>query len=235
MKASPWLVAAGIAGLLYAFEPSRREVRRVINGTARAARSSVSNALPTSKPKSATTSAPKTRNANDALPVRLEPYRKAFERASDGNGVRLTLLGAVSERENRNADPYATRLEPGLLIQPWFAAAAITRGGGLKLDQLATSYGLMQLLGITATAELGWKGTAAKLSDPVTNVELATRYLARCIARQRGVMYGLVMYNGGPGAVQRVKDGDLKHPSFEYAKDVIARERRIRAEYVSSA
>jgi hypothetical protein len=162
-----------------------------------------------------------------SLPDGLEPYRTIIEWSCGQNKIRVSLFGALCERENRTFDPTARRFEAGLLVQPWFNVCLL-KNGTWTPGQFASSYGLTQILAATAVCDLGWNGNVDTIIQPKTNIELGARYLAKCLKQQNGnLLLALVRYNGGGGAVAAVNGSSLAHPSYEYALDVLAREKRI--------
>jgi hypothetical protein len=218
------IVLASLAGvgILVILSP---EGQRFLNGLLGSATRA---ATKPAKPATSTTPA----RPRDALPQGLEMYRKPIEWSCDANKVRVSLLGALIERENRTFNPAAKRTEMHLTLAPWFIACLAPNSGAWTPIDFASSYGFVQILAATAVCDLKVKDLSPEtITLPKTNIELGARYLAKCIKLQKGdVLMGLVRYNGGGGAVQAVQAGNVQHPSFEYANDVIQRERRIIAD-----
>ncbi|MGK0618660.1 transglycosylase SLT domain-containing protein [Meiothermus cerbereus] len=161
------------------------------------------------------------------LPSGLEPYRKQLIAAAQGNGIKPSLLAALSLQENRRSDPSITldnRPEGWITNNRSFDEA---RKRGWTDAQLARVYGLTQIKGATAIT-VGYKGTPEGLLNPRTNLELGARYLARQIRQEKSVRMGLVRYNGGNLAVAAVRRGE-NHFSAKYADMVLARQRLLEA------
>jgi soluble lytic murein transglycosylase-like protein len=167
------------------------------------------------------------RNPKNALPAGLERYRRMIEKSCAANRLRVSLLGALIERENARFDPRAVRPEPGLLGREWAVNAIVAHMGDTWQPlEMATSYGLTQILALVAVAELGWKGTKAKILEPDVNIELGARYLRRMLSKYKSESEALAAYNGGGAAVAAMRAGRA-HTSSDYARDVMAREARI--------
>ncbi|GIW32567.1 MAG: hypothetical protein KatS3mg071_2741 [Meiothermus sp.] len=167
------------------------------------------------------------------LPSGLEPYRKQLIYAARGNGIKPSLLAALSLQENRRSDPRITldnRPEKWITDSTYFDAA---RKRGWTNAQLARVYGLTQIKGATAIT-VGYKGMPEGLLDPRVNLELGARYLARQIRAQKSVRMGLVRYNGGNLAVAAVRRGE-DHFSARYADMVLARQQLLEAGLVQEA
>lgn len=72
----------------------------------------------------------------------------------------------------------------------------------------------MQVLGLTARSQLGFRGDDDDLFDPALNVELGTRYLAWQYSRYQDWELAAVAYNAG--SVLRNSDGSLIEVSQNY-------------------
>ena len=121
-------------------------------------------------------------------------------------GLSKLLLKAVAIRES-SLDPRAYRFEKGfwdkyLRNNPeWM---------GRDIAEVSASYGLMQLMYVVAW-EMGWRGVAEDLYNPVINIELGAKLLRSHldnIAKKgicnkfwnlRPVTVALCRYNGGAG------------------------------------
>lgn len=168
-----------------------------------------------------------------ALPAGLEPYRKALIAAARANGIKPSLLAALSLQENRRSDPKITlnnKPEGWIVGNKYFDPA---RRRGWTDEQLSRVYGLTQIKGATAIT-VGYTGLPAGLLNPRTNLELGARYLAKQIRAEKSVRMGLVRYNGGNVAVSAVKRG-ADHFSARYADMVLARQKLLEANRTSEA
>ncbi len=171
------------------------------------------------------------------LPSALEPWRAAIGNAATRNGVRETLLAAISVQEVRDSNPVASRYERG------FENAYITgkpiqlaaNAKGWTSQDLATSWGLMQVMGAVAW-EYGFRKQAAQLSSATLSFEYGARHLANFIARyykdqktkSSAEWLALVAYNGGHGAVlEWMRSQDSGIPAVQYANSVYQREQAI--------
>ena len=86
-------------------------------------------------------------------------------------------------------------------IPPELADAVAMVETGYRPDAVGSSgeIGLMQVMPATAR-QLGFRGTAAELADPATNIALGVRYLARAWALGRGdICRSLMKYRAGLG------------------------------------
>ncbi len=96
-------------------------------------------------------------------------------------------------------------------------ATVVSRAGAVGLMQImpATGRGLARQLGMTDF-------TVQSLSDPRTNIELGTYYLAQLLARYGGSEeLALAAYNGGPGSADRyVRSGTLPRETRRYIPTV---------------
>lgn len=90
-------------------------------------------------------------------------------------------------------------------LDPYLVAAVINAESGFREDEISSAgaVGLMQLLPTTA-AEVREGSVvtgvvdAARLTDPVVNIELGVRHLARLVRRYDSVPAALTAYNAGP-------------------------------------
>ncbi|GIW25790.1 transglycosylase SLT domain-containing protein [Meiothermus sp.] len=207
------LVIAGLAAAAAAAvvsEPGQRVVRSATSGVREAV-------APTRLP----------------LPAGLEPFRTALIAAARANGIKPSLLAALSLQENRRSDPTITlnnKPESWIVGNKYFDPA---RRRGWTDVELARVYGLTQIKGATAIT-VGYTGLPAGLLNPRTNLELGARYLAKQIRAEKSVRMGLVRYNGGNVAVSAVKRGE-DHFSARYADMVLARQKLLEARRLSEA
>lgn len=169
----------------------------------------------------------------ETLPPGLKPFASALRSASSRNGLRVTLLAALCMVENANFEPNAVRFESKLESASWVVAAAKKYHATPR--EMATSYGLTQILGATAYS-VGHKGTIADLKQkPSIPIELSARYLLERRKRWSGVSSDpkrrdelmLIAYNGGDGAVKKVLAGET-HSSQAYAARVLAFEVQLK-------
>jgi soluble lytic murein transglycosylase len=134
----------------------------------------------------------------------------------------------------------ASRLDPYVVL-------ALTRQESLfdpDAVSPAAAYGLMQLLVSTATRVAGRPVEPTTLFDPITNIDLGTRYLRQLLDRYQGnLAKALAAYNGGEDAVEKWErrapgtetDEFVETISYRetrhYVKQVLANYRRYRRLY----
>ena len=106
------------------------------------------------------------------------------------------------------------------------AVIGVESSGDAFAESPVGALGLMQLMPATAKAVahdhgLPWAGPRT-LADPVANVQLGVRYLARLLARYDDVETALAAYNWGPGRIgARLRNGEAL--PAEYARRVLRR------------
>ena len=109
-------------------------------------------------------------------------------------GLDPFLVCAVIEQES-GWNPWAVRFEPAFLrnyVKPVNPEAPSTRE-----ITLASSFGLMQIMGQVAV-EHGWRGGfLTELCDPDTGVDFGCRKLQQCFALHDADEAALLAYNGG--------------------------------------
>lgn len=107
------------------------------------------------------------------------------------------LVAAVCEQES-SWNPFAVRFEPGFLGR--YVKPVDPRSPSTLEVTKACSFGLMQVMGLTAV-ELGWQGKfLTELCDPETGMEFGCRKLRQCFTRFTDVSAALLAYNGGSAA-----------------------------------
>ena len=92
-------------------------------------------------------------------------------------------------------------------------------------EALATSWGLTQVLGATAWAELGFHEPPRAILDPVKNLKLGAHYLKKKFKKWGNVYEALLAYNGGDGAFYAYRAGNCYN--CQYADNVLAIQKRI--------
>jgi soluble lytic murein transglycosylase-like protein len=116
------------------------------------------------------------------------------------------LLAAVCEQES-GWNPFAVRYENGFLheyVKPVNPVSPTT----LEVTK-AMSFGLMQIMGLTAM-EFGWRGYyLTQLCDPEIGMEFGCRKLRHCLDLHSDRNVALLAYNGGS--------------NLNYAPEVLAR------------
>ncbi len=161
----------------------------------------------------------------DILPPRLKRFEREFSHALNKYYVDPALFAALVIQES-GGDPKASRYEPKYEAKNvtgksrWNKARAL----GWSDHDLATSWGLAQVLGATAW-EMGFHYPPAAILDPDANLKLGARYLRSKLAKWGNVYEALLAYNGGDGAVYAYRKGECHNCA--YANSVLAIKRRI--------
>ena len=165
-----------------------------------------------------------------SLPAEARPFAAEFAYALGKYPVNPLLLAALVKQES-GYNPQARRHEPDYQRKyvnghpRWNKARAL----GWTDEQLATSWGLTQVLGTTAWA-MDWHEPPAAILDPATNLTLGAKYLLGQIHRYGGdIKLALIAYNGGHGAVLAYERG-APHRSIRYAEKVLSIMDRYRQE-----
>jgi soluble lytic murein transglycosylase-like protein len=113
------------------------------------------------------------------------------------HGLDPAIVAAVCEQES-GWSPWAVRFEVGFLhnyVKPANPVSPTT----MELMK-ATSFGLMQVMGLVAM-ELGWRGYfLTELCDPDIGVDYGCRKLQKCFATHGDPEPSLRAYNGGGNA-----------------------------------
>lgn len=155
-------------------------------------------------------------------PGNIARWATEIEGAARKFSVDPHLLAAIMMQES-GGNPSAARLERGYMARyvsgnpRWDAA----RRMGWTDEQLATSWGLMQVLGTTAWADLGAHYPPSRIVEPDLNVRLGAKYLRKMLDRYGGDTFAaLLAYNGGPAAVNAWRTGDGFN--LDYAYNVLA-------------
>ncbi len=114
----------------------------------------------------------------------VEETNKLFCVMGKKYGIKKLLLKAIATRES-SLDERAFRYEPDYwprhkdwILKSWPELA------GRDVAELSSSYGLMQILFVTAWA-LGFRGTGEELYDPTTNVMLGAKLINQLISKVR--------------------------------------------------
>lgn len=113
-------------------------------------------------------------------------WRKLAEKWGRQTGCPPALVLAVIEQES-GGDPGATRHEPEYMKRYEARCREIARVCGLSLEDVATSYGLMQLM---LPLAWGYMGTAARkdpvaaLLDPDQNVRFGAAHLGVLLRKE---------------------------------------------------
>ena len=109
------------------------------------------------------------------IPHQLEDKRTPMQKASERHGVPIQLVSAIISQES-SGNASATRQENPALTGALTSIYDGARRAGWTNAQLATSYGLIQILGATAWGR-GYRGQPAGLFDPTTNLEYGMKHL----------------------------------------------------------
>lgn len=148
-----------------------------------------------------------------AFPTELE---QLITDAAQRHALPPKLVHAVVQKES-SGNPWSTRYEPGFYTR-YIAGKNVVHprppcSQSTEATLMATSFGLMQVMGATAR-DLGFDGTfLTALCDPFTGLEYGCRYLRSLIQRygwdQRA---GVAAYNAGSAV--RKPDGTFKNQDY---------------------
>lgn len=140
------------------------------------------------------------------------PISEQIDIVAVRHGLDPLLVAAIVQVESAGS-PWAIRYEPA-----WAARLDGRRGqpgvtSATERVQLSTSWGLMQVLGVTAR-ELGFKGPfLSALCAPAVGLEYGCRYLARQLRRYKGdVSDAIAAYNAG--TARRRDDGTYVNEDY---------------------
>jgi soluble lytic murein transglycosylase-like protein len=127
------------------------------------------------------------------------PYREEIRRAAWKHGLDPLLVEAIVWQESAGrADAF--RFEPAYYDR---YVAGKPEWATWEPRRVASSYGLMQIMYLTALAH-EWSGPPEGLFDIPTNLDIGCRILRRLLETFKfDVLKGLAAYNGGPGGVTR--------------------------------
>jgi soluble lytic murein transglycosylase-like protein len=132
-----------------------------------------------------------------------------------------TILAVMYHESGCN--PRAVRLEPHLYHSPEIIRRA--RGDEAERRFLASSWGVMQVLGATARG-MGYTLRPEEFAD--YSLEYGTRYLALKLRQWGSLQDALAAYNGGDGAVLRKRRTGTYGPRVElYVRTVLV----LRSQY----
>lgn len=170
-------------------------------------------------------------------------WRKLAEKWGRQTGCPPALILAVIEQES-GGDPGATRHEPEYLKRYGARCREIARVCGLSLEDVATSYGLMQLMLPLAWGYMGpaaRKEPIAALLDPDQNVRFGAAHLGVLLRKglsKHNDVVSLALGAGGgiDAAIVRAAAGRFNGAGSgsAYARNVCALWRRY-AEYLKEA
>jgi soluble lytic murein transglycosylase-like protein len=127
-------------------------------------------------------------------------------------GISQALVCAVITQES-GGDPLATRFEPS--VAEWATVKAMAGGDATRLHYLASSWGLMQVMGYHRPSL-----DPEKLCDPATNIEAGCEILKNGYIEYGSWEDAIAAYNGGDGAVLLKKNG--RYPNDQYVRSVLA-------------
>lgn len=146
-------------------------------------------------------------------------YGQILEATSQRHGVPPSLALSVAYWESGcRAD--AQRYEPHVALWP-----SVKNAPAAERRWLASSYGLFQVLGVTARG-LGFTGTPEEFQRPEVNTEYGIRYLGGRYREWGSWEAALAAYNGGRGAILRKRRIGTYGPQVEaYVRGVQALER----------
>lgn len=143
--------------------------------------------------------------------ARLQRYKTIIEMIANKYQLSPELLAAVIMQES-SGNPYAVRFEPAFMtryVDKTKGQQNLTSSADWETERIcrSTSWGLMQIMGLVARERGYTKHFLSELSDPMDNIEFATKHLSQLIARSGNEIRGLLAYNGGgdPTYPQRIE------------------------------
>ena len=170
-------------------------------------------------------------------------WRELAERWGRRTGCPPALVLAVIEQES-GGDPGATRHEPEYMKRYEARCREIARTCGLSIEDVATSYGLMQLMMPLAWGYMGpdaRKSPVSALLDPDQNVRFGAAHLGVLLRKELSkhndtVSLALGAGRGIDAAIVRAAAGRFNGAGSggAYARNVCALWRRY-AEYLKEA
>lgn len=144
------------------------------------------------------------------LIVRLTELKNVLSVVSAKNKLDIELVAAVILQES-SANKYAIRYEPVFLTKyvektkTWDLASC----GNWETEKTsrATSWGLMQVMGLVARERGFKKKFLSELTDPFENISIGCLHLSTLIKSKKNEIRGLLAYNGGgdPTYPQRIE------------------------------
>lgn len=126
-----------------------------------------------------------------------------------------TILRAIIMQESA-FNAYAIRYEPAwnylyIDIQDLIKSLRITLATEIQLQKM--SWGLGQIMGSVAR-ELGYDGILTKLIEPELNIQFLDKFVQKLELHTRTAEELFSCYNGGLGALSKVKDGKFPNQAY---------------------
>ena len=127
----------------------------------------------------------------------LSGFQKTIAETAQEHGVEPALALAIAETES-GFDTYAARFEPGFRYIDRQAKRPKTSSPQTEANQQATSWGLMQVMGIVAR-ELGHTGWLSELVKPELGAKFGILHLKSKLDRygSKGLNAVISAYNAG--------------------------------------
>ncbi len=163
-----------------------------------------------------------------AIPQKITQYREIIDKWCTQIGVSQSLVMAVIQMES-GGNPNAKRPEPGYMrayVEKNPKWLKFSRETGITLQEIATSYGLLQMMFATAHG-YGCK-TVAQALDPSQAIRFGVAHL-KTLLDKYPIGEALAAYNGGDGGASQYRTGK-DTPATRYAKNVLALFERYKAE-----
>ncbi len=163
-----------------------------------------------------------------AIPEKITQYREIIDKWCTQIGVSQSLVMAVIQMES-GGNPNAKRPEPGYMrayVEKNPKWLKFSRETGITLQEIATSYGLLQMMFATAHG-YGCK-TVAQALDPSQAIRFGVAHL-KTLLDKYPIGEALAAYNGGDGGASQYRTGK-DTPATRYAKNVLALFDRYKAD-----
>lgn len=159
------------------------------------------------------------------MPRPVIPFIAVIRAAASQNGLQAELVAAICFQESR-FDPLAERHEPKFQSTYIDSNPKYSRLPEPTRRQLATSLGIMQVMGVVAT-EFGLPVSAlGSLCDPVIGLDYGCRKLRSLIKKHKTIEEAIAAYNAG--SPRRMADGTFVNQTYVDRVNAKRREFRVK-------
>jgi len=142
---------------------------------------------------------------------RLENYKNIIELTSSKYKLDPLIVASVIMQES-SGNNFAVRYEPAFqtrYVDKTKEGRNLVSSADWQTERIcrATSWGLMQIMGLVARERGYSKHYLSELSDPMDNIEFGCKHLSALMRREGNEIRGLLAYNGGgdPTYPQRIE------------------------------
>lgn len=141
----------------------------------------------------------------------LQNYKNIIELTASKYKLDPIVVASVIMQES-SGNKFAVRYEPGFqtrYVDKTKEGRNLVSSADWQTERIcrATSWGLMQIMGLVARERGYSKHYLSELSDPMDNIEFGCKHLSILIKREGNEIRGLLAYNGGgdPTYPQRIE------------------------------